>query len=91
MSNSIRMIDKNETVADIEIEFCSRCDNDDGIRCQYCDIATCIDIIQWQPTVEKTINIGHWIIDEDGNGHCSECGNTDSGGNYCSRCGVKMK
>lgn len=33
---------------------------------------------------------GHWIVDEDGNIKCSECGYHGVGDNYCERCGVKM-
>lgn len=42
------------------------------------------------PTVEP-IKHGHWIVDEDGNIKCSECGHCGVGGdNYCERCGAKM-
>lgn len=33
---------------------------------------------------------GHWIVDEDGNIKCSECGHRGVGDNYCERCGAKM-
>ena len=36
------------------------------------------------------IRNGHWIVDEDGNIKCSECGHHGVGDNYCERCGAKM-
>lgn len=43
------------------------------------------------PTVDaKPIQHGHWIVDEDGNIKCSECGHHGVGDNYCERCGAKM-
>ena len=33
---------------------------------------------------------GHWIVDEDGNIKCSECGHRGVGDNYCERCGARM-
>lgn len=32
----------------------------------------------------------HWIVDEDGNIKCSECGHRGVGDNYCERRGAKM-
>ena len=34
---------------------------------------------------------GHWIVDEDGNIKCSECGQTCVGDNYCEHCGADMR
>ena len=43
------------------------------------------------PTVDaEPIRHGHWIVDEDGNIKCSECGHNGVGDNYCERCGAKM-
>lgn len=39
--------------------------------------------------VEPVIH-GHWVVDEDGNIKCSECGYHGVGDNYCERCGAKM-
>lgn len=36
------------------------------------------------------IRHGHWVVDEDGNITCSECGHHGVGDNYCERCGAKM-
>lgn len=33
---------------------------------------------------------GHWVVDEDGNIKCSECGHYGVGDDYCERCGAKM-
>ena len=33
---------------------------------------------------------GHWVVDEDGNIKCSECGHHGVGDNYCERCGARM-
>lgn len=38
----------------------------------------------------ELIRHGHWIVDEDGNITCSECGHHGVGDNYCERCGAKM-
>lgn len=38
----------------------------------------------------EPIRHGHWIVDEDGNIECSECGHHGVGDNYCERCGAKM-
>lgn len=43
------------------------------------------------PTIEaEPVKHGHWIVDEDGNIKCSECGHHGVGDNYCERCGAKM-
>lgn len=43
------------------------------------------------PTVDaEPIRHGHWVVDEDGNITCSECGHHGVGDNYCERCGAKM-
>ncbi len=34
---------------------------------------------------------GHWVVDEDGNIKCSECGHSGVGDNYCERCGADMR
>ncbi len=38
----------------------------------------------------KRIEHGHWVVDEDGNIKCSECGHHGVGDNYCERCGTRM-
>lgn len=38
----------------------------------------------------EPIRHGKWIVDEDGNIECSECGCHGIGDNYCERCGAKM-
>ena len=49
------------------------------------------DTLILTPTVEaEPIRHGHWIVDEDGNITCSECGHHGVGDNYCERCGAKM-
>lgn len=48
-----------------------------------------MDDIDEMPTVDP-VKHGHWIVDEDGNIKCSECGYHGVGDNYCERCGVKM-
>lgn len=47
------------------------------------------DTIAKQPTVDP-VKHGHWIVDEDGNIKCSECGHRSVGDNYCENCGAKM-
>ena len=39
----------------------------------------------------EPVKRGHWIVDEDGNIKCSECGHRGVGDNYCERCGAKME
>ena len=34
---------------------------------------------------------GHWVVDEDGNIECSECGHSGVGDYYCERCGADMR
>ena len=34
---------------------------------------------------------GHWVVDEDGNIECSECGHRGVGDNYCEHCGADMR
>lgn len=34
---------------------------------------------------------GHWVVDEDGNIECSECGYRGVGDNYCEHCGADMR
>lgn len=44
------------------------------------------------PTIDaEPIRYGHWVVDEDGNIKCSECGHHSVGDNYCERCGAKME
>ena len=47
--------------------------------------------IQTTPTLDaEPVRHGHWVVDEDGNIKCSECGHHSVGDNYCERCGAKM-
>ena len=39
----------------------------------------------------EPVKHGHWVVDEDGNIKCSECGCHGIGDNYCERCGAKME
>ena len=39
----------------------------------------------------EPVKHGHWVVDEDGNIKCSECGHCGVGDNYCERCGAKME
>lgn len=49
------------------------------------------EAIERVPTVDATfMRHGHWVVDEDGNIKCSECGHRGVGDNYCERCGAKM-
>lgn len=46
---------------------------------------------QWFEHEEaEPVKHGHWVVDEDGNIKCSECGHSGVGDNYCERCGAKM-
>lgn len=55
------------------------------------DKAMIVDLVDEQPTVDaETVKHGHWMVDEDGNITCSECGHHGVGDNYCERCGAKM-
>lgn len=55
----------------------------------YHDVVSTIDEIA---TVDaEPVKHGHWIVDEDGNIKCSECGHRGVGDNYCERCGAKME
>ena len=38
----------------------------------------------------EPVRHGKWIVDEDGNIECSECGCHGVGDNYCERCGARM-
>ena len=38
----------------------------------------------------EPVRHGRWIVDDDGNIECSECGHHGVGDNYCERCGAKM-
>ena len=38
----------------------------------------------------EPVRHGHWVVDEDGNIKCSECGHYGVGDDYCERCGAKM-
>lgn len=54
----------------------------------------------YKPAIAEVINVllmdaqevrhGHWVVDEDGNIKCSECGHHGVGDNYCESCGAKM-
>lgn len=46
-------------------------------------------LINDAPTVDP-VKHGRWMVDEDGNIKCSECGHRGVGDNYCERCGAKM-
>lgn len=51
------------------------------------------NIPEWCPLVDadvEPVRHGHWVVDEDGNVKCSECGYHGVGDNYCERCGAKM-
>lgn len=49
------------------------------------------EAIERVPIADATfMRHGHWVIDEDGNIKCSECGYHGVGDNYCERCGAKM-
>lgn len=65
----------------------------------------CVSLTEWQEgwndaidtimsetsTVDaEPVRHGHWIVDEDGNIKCSECGHRGVGDNYCERCGARM-
>ena len=39
----------------------------------------------------KEIITGEWIVDEDGNIHCSVCGRNGVGELFCEHCGANMK
>jgi len=48
-------------------------------------------ILNDTPTVDaEPVRHGHWVVDEDGNIKCSECGHYGVGDDYCERCGAKM-
>ena len=38
----------------------------------------------------EPVKHGYWVVDEDGNIKCSECGHYGVGDDYCERCGAKM-
>ena len=47
--------------------------------------------IENAPTVDaEPVRHGYWIVDEDGNIKCSECGHHGVGDNYCENCGATM-
>jgi len=53
----------------------------------------CMGFVKCAPTIALhyvEIKRGHWVVDEDGNIKCSECGHCGVGDNYCERCGAKM-
>lgn len=48
-------------------------------------------VIKSRPRIDaEPVRHGRWIVDEDGNIKCSECGHHGVGDNYCERCGAKM-
>lgn len=48
-------------------------------------------ILNEAPTVDaEPVRHGYWVVDEDGNIKCSECGHRGVGDNYCENCGAKM-
>lgn len=50
-----------------------------------------IQMIEQLSTIDtEPVRHGKWIVDEDGNIECSECGCHGIGDNYCERCGAKM-
>ena len=58
----------------------------------------CMGFVKCAPTIalhHVEIKHGHWVVDDDGNIKCSECGYWDMHGSnvevpYCWHCGCKM-
>ena len=72
------------------------CDSDDSNSFIVNDIEqelSCCST-QWKNIEVKfdteSVRHGHWIVDEDGNIECSECGYRGVGYNYCESCGAMM-
>ena len=82
-----------EPVEPIEFEWCHDCkEYDQNAHCCH----------RWTKVIRNTVNElktqgyeivrhGYWIVDEDGNIKCSECGHRGVGDNYCENCGAKME
>lgn len=47
--------------------------------------------VQKGSVAAEPVKHGEWVVDEDGNIKCSECGHCGVGDNYCERCGAKME
>lgn len=77
----MRLVDVDE----LKKQMCNECF---GGNCGY----RCYEwtLMNNAPTVDS-VKHGHWVIDEDGNIKCSECGHRGVGDNYCERCGAKME
>lgn len=92
----MRLIDADKTIGHIKTRLLETALNNCTAVCDVSYIyQDCADnrIETWvdeMPTVEP-IKHGHWIVDEDGNIKCSECGHCGVGDNYCERCGAKME
>lgn len=92
----MRLIDAGKTIGHIKTRLLETALNNCTAVCDVSYIyQDCADnrIETWvdeMPTVEP-IKHGHWIVDEDGNIKCSECGHCGVGDNYCERCGAKME
>ena len=70
------------------------CPDDDG-TCSKADedIRNLLDELENLPSAvvdAEPVRHGHWVVDEDGNIKCSECGHYGVGDDYCERCGAKM-
>ena len=68
----------------IEQYILNNCSDNEEINTIYAEIVNA-------PTVDaEPVRHGHWVVDEDGNIKCSECGHRGVGDNYCENCGAKM-
>ena len=89
----MRPIDAEELMwRKYKIENMGRPLSDDEMYAYHIGWNDAIDTIMvCTPTLDaEPIRHGHWIVDEDGNITCSECGHHGVGDNYCERCGAKM-
>ena len=78
----MRLIDALKVINEIE-RFKGYLDDDIILRIKIA--------INRLPTIDaEPVRHGHWVVDEDGNIKCSECGHHSVGDNYCERCGAKM-
>lgn len=57
----------------------------------YMDTKSIVDLLNDLPSAQPERKKGHWVVDEDGNIECSECGHRGVGDNYCEHCGADMR
>ena len=88
---------KEILLKELSYAYCDNCGTEDCEDChrKYMNWSvsreTVESVINGLPSAQPERKKGHWVVDEDGNIECSECGHRGVGDNYCEHCGADMR